>query len=109
MTALDELQAVMFKWKDRLSVIKPKLDCRGTGTGIRWWRVQLVEDFGSDIANEFVTDHFHNIDLDNCVKWVDEKLKDWPNCKRMSWDMWDFKHRKDAEKFITLFHLSWAQ
>jgi hypothetical protein len=27
----------------------------------------------------------------------------------MSWDMWDFKNRSDAEKFITVFHLSWAQ
>jgi hypothetical protein len=109
MSALDDLQAVMFKWKDRFSVIKPKLDCNGTGTGVRWWRLHLVEDFGSELANEFVNDHLHSINLDDCVNWTNDKLQDWPNCKRMAHDMWDFKHRRDAEKFITLFHLSWQQ
>jgi hypothetical protein len=28
---------------------------------------------------------------------------------RMAWDMWDFKHRRDAEKFLTVFHLAWQQ
>ena len=48
----------------------------------------------------------------NCIfpcAFVEEKLKDWPNCNRMAWDMWDFKSRREAEKFITLFHLSWDQ
>jgi hypothetical protein len=106
-SALDDLQAVMFKWKERSSVIKPTLHRRANGPNY-WYRLQLVEDFGSDLANEFVNDHLHSRNLDNCVKWVEEKLKDWPNCNRMSWDMWDFKSRKEAEKFITLFHLSWV-
>ena len=101
-TALDDLQAVMFKWKDYTSVIKPKLDCRGIGTGVRWWRVQLVEEFDDVLI-------WTTPKLDSCADWVDKTLKDWPNVKRMSFDMWDFKHRKDAEKFITLFHLSWEQ
>jgi len=105
-TALDELKAVVFKWNERLSVIKPKLDCKGTGTGIRWWRLQLVEEFSSvDDAGNFMPSR----KLDDCVKWVEEKLKDWPDCHRMSWDMWDFKHRSDAEKFLTVFHLSWVR
>jgi hypothetical protein len=108
LSALDDLQAVMFKWKSQKSVIKPTLKRRANGPNY-WYRVHLVEDFGSDIANEFVTDHFNNINLDNCVKWVEKKLKDWPNCNRMAHDMWDFKHRKDAEKFITVFHLAWEQ
>jgi hypothetical protein len=108
MSALDDLQAVMFKWKDRISVIKPTLHRRANGPNY-WYRLQLVEDFGSDLANDFVNDHLHSRTLDECVKWAEEKLKDWPNCNRMAWDMWDFKSRKDAEKFITVFHLSWAQ
>ena len=99
MSAFDDLQAVMFEWADRQSVIKPRLDCNGIGTGVRWWRVQLVE----------TADNTYTTQLDKCVVWTIEQLKDWPNCKRMSFDMWDFKHRKDAEKFITIFHLSWDQ
>ena len=85
------------------STIKPTLHRRAYG---RRYRLQLVEDFGSvdDAGN-----HMPSRNLDDCVKWVEEKLKDHPECNRMSWDMWDFKHRKDAEKFITLFHLSRKQ
>jgi hypothetical protein len=103
-SALDDLQAVIFKWKNRISVIKPKLDCRGQGNGIRWWRVQLVDETDEGNPNTW-----YNQKFDDCVSWSLDKLKDWPNVKRMSFDMWDFKHRRDAEKFITLFHLSWAQ
>lgn len=104
MSALDDLQAVMFKWKGQASVIKLKLDCKVTGTGGRWWRVQLVEEI-DDSADKLAT----FLKWEDCVTWADGKLKDWPNCKRMAYDMWDFKHRRDAEKFITLYHLSWAQ
>ena len=103
MSALDDLQAVMFKWRERQSVIKPKLDCKGTGTGIRWWRVQLVEEADDDVSAWTTTK------LDKSIAWAENKLAGWPNCKRMAFDMWDFKHRNDAEKFITLFHLSWQQ
>lgn len=103
MSALDDLQAVMFKWSERLSVIKPKLDCKGVGHGVRWWRVQLVEEADDDVSAWTTTK------LDKSIAWAEEHLKDWSDCKRMSFDMWDFKHRRDAEKFITLFHLSWAQ
>jgi len=47
--------------------------------------------------------------LDECVEWATEQLASWPDCKRKSWDMWDFKHRRDAEKFKTLFTLKWAR
>lgn len=105
MSALDELQAVIFHWQDNVSVIKPTLKRRANGPNY-WYRLHLVEDFGitDDAGN-----HFPTRNLDECVKWTEEKLKEWPNCNRMSFDMWDFKHRKDAEKFITLFHLTWQK
>lgn len=103
MSALDELQAVMFEWKKQYSVIKPTLRQL---TETYSWRLQLVEDFGTvdDAGNSMPSRG-----LDNCIRWFEEQLQDKPNCKRMAWDMWDFKYRKDAEKFITLFHLSWQQ
>jgi hypothetical protein len=102
-SALNDLQAVMFKWKDRLSVIKPTLKRRANGPNY-WYRLRLVDE-----TDEGTPNTWYNQQFDECVNWTTEKLQDWPNCKRMSHDMWDFKHRKDAEKFITLFHLSWQQ
>jgi hypothetical protein len=100
-TALDDLQAVMFKWKDQISVIKPTLHRRARGPNY-WWRLQLVEEF------EMLDDHQPPSNkLNQCIDWVEEKLKTWPDCHRKAWDMWDFKNRQEAEKFITLFHLSW--
>jgi hypothetical protein len=43
------------------------------------------------------------------INWTTEQLSTWPDCRRISWDMWEFKRRKDAEKFKTLFILKWAQ
>jgi hypothetical protein len=101
--AFDELAQVLRKWaEDGRPVIKPKLDCRGIGTGVRWWRVQLVEE-SDDEGN------WYNQRLNDFTERAAEQLKDWPDVKRMAFDMWDFKYRKDAEKFITLFHLSWQQ
>jgi hypothetical protein len=102
-SALNDLQAVMFKWKDRLSVIKPTLKRRANGPNY-WYRLRLVDETDEGNPNTW-----YNQQFDDCVNWTTEKLQDWPDCKRMSHDMWDFKHRKDAEKFITLFHLSWQQ
>jgi hypothetical protein len=100
--ALDELQAVMFNWlPERTSVIKPILR---RGSGLTWWRVQLVEE-----TDDHGRTQWYNQQLDERVVWVEKQLKSWPHCKRMAWDMWDFKHRQDAEKFITLYHLSWAR
>ncbi len=103
MSALDELQAVMFEWTDQVSVIKPTLHRRANGPNY-WYRLQLVEE-----SDDNSTRHNLFLKFEECVHWTDDKLKDWPNCKRMAYDMWDFKHRRDAEKFITLYHLSWAQ
>ena len=96
----------MFKWNERSSVIKPTLHRRANGPNY-WYRLQLVEDFGVVDVEDW--NAMPSRKLDDCVKWVEEKLKDWTDCNRMSWDMWDFKHRTDAEKFLTMFHLSWAQ
>jgi hypothetical protein len=101
-SALDDLQAVMFQWKDRLSVIKPTLHRRAHGPNY-WYRLQLVEEADDDVSA------WTTAKLDKSVAWTEDQLKDWPLVKRMAFDMWDFKHLRDAEKFITLFHLSWDQ
>jgi hypothetical protein len=99
--ALDDLDKVVRSWTYRESVIKPTLHRRANGPNY-WYRLQFIEETNDE-------QRWYNQKLNNCVEWAAERLKDWPNVKRMSFDMWDFKHRKDAEKFITLFHLSWDQ
>ena len=96
MSAISDLQAVMFEWKNQDSMIQPTL--RKTNNRYRLQLVELTED-----------NSYHTNKLDRCIEWVDSQLKDWKDCNRMAWDMWDFKHRNDAEKFITVFHLSWDQ
>jgi hypothetical protein len=47
--------------------------------------------------------------LDDIVEWTDKELTKWKDCRRIAWDMWQFKSKREAEKFITLFHLIWQQ
>ena len=93
-----ELAKVLRKWAYEQPMIKPTLHLRESN----WWRLQVVEEQEPGVV-------WYNQKLNDCVEWSAEKLKDWPNVKRMSFDMWDFKHRKDAEKFLIVFHLSWQQ
>jgi hypothetical protein len=97
-SAIKELGKVMRDWVDNNTKIKPTLIKRGNGSNHRWC-LQLVE--------ERKTNTYHTSRLDESVEWTHNQLKDWPNCERKSWDMWDFKHKTDAEKFVTLFYLSW--
>ena len=48
-------------------------------------------------------------DLDEKCVWAADQLESWPDCRRVAWDRWQFKYRKDAAKFKTLFTLKWAQ
>ena len=98
-----ELDKVLKKWAYEQPMIKPTLHRRSDGKKY-WYRLQLVEEEDTDTGTVWFTQK-----LNDCVEWSAEKLKDWSDVKRMSFDMWDFKHRKDAEKFITFFHLSWQQ
>ena len=109
MSALSDLQAVMFEWQDRDTVVKPKL--RELSNSKYKWRVQLVdEDSFLSNGGDFVREAgFNSSEFDSCINWTAEKLEDWPGTVRMAWDMWDFKHRRDAEKFLTVFHLTWQQ
>ena len=93
-----ELAKVLRKWAYEQPMIKPTLHLRESN----WWSLQVVEEQEPGVV-------WYNQKLNDCVEWSAEKLKDWPNVKRMSFDMWDFKHRKDAEKFLIVFHLSWQQ
>jgi hypothetical protein len=100
--AMDQLDKVVRIWQQdkALTTIKPTLRPIKTGNKTAWC-LQFVEDRE---PNTYHTSH-----LDECVEWANGHLQNWPSCVRKAWDMWDFDSKKDAEKFITFFHLSWQQ
>lgn len=76
----------------------PELDRIRSG-----WRITLKEDFDKS-KDHFVMEYDN---LDTRVEWAKEQLVSWNDVTRTAWDMWVFKKKSDAEKFVTLYHLSW--
>jgi len=69
------------------------------------WTVTLREHWIVD--NDFetlATDNLHE-----AVSWTVEQLKEWPSVRRTAYDVWEFKRRRDAEKFQILFNIKWAR
>lgn len=103
LSALDDLQAVMFKWKSQESVIKPVL------TKIKnQWHLTFEEEWYHDSGGSY-TINSGSVMLDDIVKWAEKELEKCKDCRRTAWHLWQFKSKRDAEKFITFFHLSWEQ
>jgi hypothetical protein len=69
------------------------------------WTIVLEEVWPDEVINKSSS----SFTLDDRVAWVEEELKKWTTVKRTAWDMWAFNNKKDAEKFITLYHLVWAE
>lgn len=65
--------------------------------------INLVD---KEILEEITSSH---LNLDNTINQVSEELKTWKGCRRIAWDRWEFDSRKNAEKFVTLFHLKWQK
>lgn len=69
----------------------------------RKWSVALEENWPDDIEiNNFSSS------LDSKVSWAESILSTWKTAHRTSWDTWQFDSKLDAEKFITIYHLTWA-
>lgn len=50
-----------------------------------------------------------DITLDEVISWCTSELEKWQGVRRISYDMWKFPKKHDAEKFITLYNLKWAK
>ena len=72
------------------------------------WTLTLEEEWHHDSGGSY-TINSGSIMLDDIIEWTEKELTKWKDCNRIAWDMWQFKSRRDAEKFITLFHLIWVQ
>jgi hypothetical protein len=92
---------VLKDFMDRGPQIKPKLRLVH-----RTWVMEIKIDWGmfDDFGNPWGT-----LDLDRRVIWAAAQLDTWENVSRQAWDMWHFKHKRDAEKFITLYNLVWTE
>jgi hypothetical protein len=97
------LDSVIKEWaRAHIMSIVPELKRRGSK-----WCVHINEQWPTvDDSGSYIPDTaLHN----RIVEWATPQLEFWPNCKRMSYDMWYFDRKQDAEKFITLYHLKWAK
>jgi hypothetical protein len=101
--AFDELDKIIQRWITGKSVINPVVFRRAKGPNY-WYRLQFIDE--SDPESSF---GWRSRQFEDCIQWAEKTLATWPDCHRKAFDMWDFKRRRDAEKFLTVFHLSWDQ
>ena len=79
--------------------IKPVLEKKQ-----RLWNITLTEVWPDE-----VTGNSGSALLDKRVDWTVEELSKWQGVKRMAWDQWYFDDKRQAEKFITLYYMVWAE
>ena len=82
----------------------PKMYTELKAKGSRW-EVRLQEAWDTNLDYQPV---LGGDKLGETVEWAVDQLKSWKNVRRMSYDTWQFKYKKDAEKFRTLFILQWT-
>jgi len=70
------------------------------------WNLTVFEDYSSqdDAGN-----YYPSSVLDEQVRWITEKLQGQENCSRQAWNIWTFKYKRDAEKFLTVYYLVWGR
>lgn len=71
------------------------------------WRVRIEEEWGTSDGEHYYTADYSN--LDSRCEWATEQLKDWKFVTRLSHQEWKFFNRKQAEKFVVMYNLRWAE
>mgnify|MGYP000113811366 CR=1 FL=1 len=68
-----------------------------------YWYIRIEEElYGAD--RDMI---FPLIDqLPVIIDWATEQLVDWPNVRRTSYDTWQFRRKRDTEKFQVLYNLT---
>lgn len=90
----------------QLLIRGPSIKCELSKEG-RETRLVLVEHYEHN--KEILAVEQNTVRFDDIIFHVQEELKNWKHVRRMAWDQWNFKSKKDAEKFVTLFNLKWAK
>lgn len=92
------LEQVMHQWaRSSNPSIVPKLK-KGR---LRKWIMTLEEVWPDDLINN------SSGQLDIRVNWTEVTLLNWKTVHRLSWDSWQFDSKFEAEKFITIYRLTW--
>jgi hypothetical protein len=66
----------------------------------------LYERRAQLLSNNQVAIEGYNNDM---FIWVHNTLDKWKNVEIVGVELYQFENKKEAEKFITLFNLKWAQ
>lgn len=72
-------------------------------TASKKWRITLEEVWPPEVINKGGTG-----DLDNRVEWTVETLQEWQGVRRSAWDSWDFVAKREAERFLIFYGLTWG-
>jgi len=70
------------------------------------WRLDVEEQWDSGV-DEYK--YSGSLRLDQAVKWITKELESWPNVTRKSYTHWNFRSKKEAEKFKIVFGLKWLE
>lgn len=72
----------------------------------RGWLLFIEEDW----SNSSIELEYYDSDngLDQRCSWAATQLETWPNVNRCGWQDWQFKYKRDVEKFMTLYNLTWS-
>jgi ferric-dicitrate binding protein FerR (iron transport regulator) len=103
-----QLTSIVNQWKqNKLDSIKvtAKLSQRDNQ-----WCVRIdEEDDEGKHPNAYSSMYRFSSTHGDAVEWTQTVLSSWKSVNRMSHDMWYFKTKKEAEKFLTLFTLKWVR
>ena len=83
----------------------PKILATLTKRRLRW-QVRIHEDWGSADQPDRNPGYGK---LDKRCDWATEQLVNWKFVKRISYQDWIFFNKTQAEKFLTLYNLKWAE
>lgn len=76
----------------------------------RSWVLTFDIDWGlNPLDPEGTIEYLDDSKLTECIDWVTTELDHWKDVRRISYNMWSFKKKYDAEKFITFYSLSWTK
>lgn len=87
------------------SAIVPRVRASKSGHG---WELVFEEVWPDDVTNEYTTRPDWPM-LEDRIDWINEQLTKQKNCVRIDTGAWQFQNKHDAEKFITLYHLTWTK
>ena len=68
----------------------------------RVWKVLIDVEWPDGWAYAEKNDKF-----ETQLNWTIKQLENWSDVRRMSYDTWHFRFKKDAEKFVMLYRLKW--